>query len=296
MLPVLTSTVLTRRTSTRFSLVLRRSHAQADHQSQQHGRRPTGYSYAVKKSGTPVFISGQVGIGGDGRSPETAASSAQTEQVFQNLRTVVEACGGSMDDIVKITVFVTDPAFRSAVVAARQRHFTQGDYPASHLSRRLRSRRAAAPRRDRSGGHDRLIASDRRCAGRCRTRRSPPQHGAAGAAALRRAQSIRRASAYLQRAPTAGSRRSTQRRIVMVQATSSSSWLAVLTLSVELAGATGFSNRPRRGRCGDSSGWALGFFRFGGLEVVGLTGRSTPGLLRRGRPGVCARHRRRSPT
>jgi hypothetical protein len=45
---------------------------------------------------------------------------------------------------------------------------------------------------------------------------------------------------------------------------------AVLTLSGELADATGF-NRPRRGRCGDSSGWALGFSRFGGLEVVGLT-------------------------
>lgn len=47
--------------------------------------------------------------------------------------------------------------------------------------------------------------------------------------------------------------------------------VAVLTLSVQLADATGFGNRPRRGRCGDSSGWALGFFRFGGLEVVGLT-------------------------
>ena len=47
--------------------------------------------------------------------------------------------------------------------------------------------------------------------------------------------------------------------------------MAVLMLSVELAGATGFGHRPRRGRCGDSSGWALGFFRFGGLEVVGLT-------------------------
>jgi hypothetical protein len=48
--------------------------------------------------------------------------------------------------------------------------------------------------------------------------------------------------------------------------------LAVLALSAEMAGATGFGNRFRPGRCGDGSGWSRGgFFRFNGLEVVGLT-------------------------
>ncbi len=92
---------------------------------------PTGYSYAVKKRGTPVFISGQVGLTADGRLAGAGDIEAQTEQVFHNLRAVVEACGGSMDDIVKITVFVTDPAFRPTVAAARQRHFKEGEYPAS---------------------------------------------------------------------------------------------------------------------------------------------------------------------
>ena len=36
-----------------------------------------------------------------------------------------------MDDIVKINIYVTDAAYRSAVVAARQRHFKEGQYPAS---------------------------------------------------------------------------------------------------------------------------------------------------------------------
>jgi 2-iminobutanoate/2-iminopropanoate deaminase len=92
---------------------------------------PSGYSYAVKKRGTPVFISGQVGLTAEGRLPGEGDIDAQTEQAFQNLRTVVEACGGSIDDIVKLTIFVTDPAFRSAVVSARQRHFKEGAYPAS---------------------------------------------------------------------------------------------------------------------------------------------------------------------
>lgn len=92
---------------------------------------PSGYSYAVRKSGTPVFISGQVALDADGRLVGEGDAAAQTEQAFKNLRTVVEACGGTLDDIVKITVFVTDPSYRPAVAAARQKHFTEGQYPAS---------------------------------------------------------------------------------------------------------------------------------------------------------------------
>jgi hypothetical protein len=46
--------------------------------------------------------------------------------------------------------------------------------------------------------------------------------------------------------------------------------IAALTFGAGGADATGFGNRSRPGRCGDSSGFALGF-RLGGLEVVGLT-------------------------
>ena len=92
---------------------------------------PAGYSYAVKKSGTPVYIAGQVAIDGQGRIVGEGDAAAQAEQAFQNLRTVVEACGGRMDDVVKINVYVTDAAYRSAIVAARQRHFKDGQYPAS---------------------------------------------------------------------------------------------------------------------------------------------------------------------
>ncbi len=92
---------------------------------------PTGYSYAIKKSGTPVFISGQVALDAEGKLVGENDVAAQVEQVFRNLRTVVEGCGGTMDDVVKITIFVTDAAYRPAVAAARQRHFREGAYPAS---------------------------------------------------------------------------------------------------------------------------------------------------------------------
>jgi enamine deaminase RidA (YjgF/YER057c/UK114 family) len=92
---------------------------------------PRGYSYAVKKSGTPVFISGQVAIDGKGQFVGENDAEAQVEQVFRNLRTVVEASGGTLDDIVNLHIYVTDAAYRPAVVAARDRHFKAGQYPAS---------------------------------------------------------------------------------------------------------------------------------------------------------------------
>jgi 2-iminobutanoate/2-iminopropanoate deaminase len=93
--------------------------------------KPTGYSYAIKKSGTPVFISGQVALDGEGKLVGENDAAAQTEQVFKNLQAVVEGCGGTMDDIVKITIFVTDPSSRPAVAAARLKWFKEGQWPAS---------------------------------------------------------------------------------------------------------------------------------------------------------------------
>jgi enamine deaminase RidA (YjgF/YER057c/UK114 family) len=92
---------------------------------------PRGYSYAVKKSGTPVYISGQVAIDGQGQLVGENDAEAQVEQVFRNLRTVVEAAGGTLDDIVNLHIYVTDAAYRPAVVAGRQKHFKEGQYPAS---------------------------------------------------------------------------------------------------------------------------------------------------------------------
>jgi enamine deaminase RidA (YjgF/YER057c/UK114 family) len=92
---------------------------------------PTGYSYAVKKSGTPVFIAGQVALDGAGKVVGEGDAAAQAEQVYQNLKTVVEACGGTLADIVKLNVYTTDLSYRPAIAAARQKHFSDGQFPAS---------------------------------------------------------------------------------------------------------------------------------------------------------------------
>ena len=67
------------------------------------------YSQAIQIEGL-VFVSGQLGVRPD--SPELVGSSIQeqTEQVFANLRAILEAAGTSLDRLVKTTVFLADLA------------------------------------------------------------------------------------------------------------------------------------------------------------------------------------------
>ena len=54
---------------------------------------------------------------------------AQIEQVFSNLTAVCEAAGGSLQDIVKLNIFLTDLSHFALVNEVMARHFSQ-PYPA----------------------------------------------------------------------------------------------------------------------------------------------------------------------
>ena len=57
---------------------------------------------------------------------------AQAKATFTKIRHLVEAAGGSMADILKVTIFVTDITQREKVWQARREFFT-GNFPASTL-------------------------------------------------------------------------------------------------------------------------------------------------------------------
>lgn len=65
------------------------------------------YSQAVRH-GEWVFLSGQVAIDPSRGGLIDGDIAAQTRQVLGNLRAVCEAAGGSLDDIVKLTIYLTD--------------------------------------------------------------------------------------------------------------------------------------------------------------------------------------------
>ncbi|BAP45479.1 endoribonuclease L-PSP [Pseudomonas sp. StFLB209] len=64
------------------------------------------YSPAVRSNGF-LFVSGQVGSREDG-SPQPGLQN-QVRRAFDNLNAILEAAGGSFEDVVDVTVFMVDP-------------------------------------------------------------------------------------------------------------------------------------------------------------------------------------------
>jgi reactive intermediate/imine deaminase len=79
-----------------------------------------------------LYVSGIVAVDGDGRLVGGDDVVAQTRQVFENMRAVLEAAGCGFEDVVKVTVFLTDVDDRARINPVRQEVF--GDArPASTL-------------------------------------------------------------------------------------------------------------------------------------------------------------------
>lgn len=57
---------------------------------------------------------------------------AQASTILSKIKRLVEAAGGAMADVVKITVYITDINQRQGVWKARQEHFT-GDFPTATM-------------------------------------------------------------------------------------------------------------------------------------------------------------------
>jgi 2-iminobutanoate/2-iminopropanoate deaminase len=63
------------------------------------------YSQAIKAGGF-VFVSGQLGLEPGAKEMAEGGVAAQTEQIFANLRAILEAAGSSLDQLVKTTVYL----------------------------------------------------------------------------------------------------------------------------------------------------------------------------------------------
>lgn len=69
-----------------------------------------GYSQAWRIDGPAsiLFIAGQVALAPDGSLVGEGDFDAQCRQVFENLRTILEAAGATFENVVKVTVYMTD--------------------------------------------------------------------------------------------------------------------------------------------------------------------------------------------
>ncbi len=80
-------------------------------------------------AGQFLFVSGQLPINPDKGEMVDGDIAARAEQVFDNISAIVRSAGGSMADVVKVTLFLTDMADFQQVNEVYSRHF-QSPYPA----------------------------------------------------------------------------------------------------------------------------------------------------------------------
>lgn len=97
------------------------------------GPKPVGlYSQAVKV-GNLLFISGQIG-----QNPETGKLvkgdvEREVIQVFENLKNILEESGTSMENLLKVTIFVKDISIFNVLQKVRPKYF-KAEPPASTLA------------------------------------------------------------------------------------------------------------------------------------------------------------------
>ena len=99
--------------------------------------KPSGYSHGViAAGGRTLYLAGQPGIDASGKVAAPGDLVAQFRQALSNMQTVVEAAGGSMGCIAKLTFFVVDKDAYKALLkplGEEFRAFFQGHYPATTL-------------------------------------------------------------------------------------------------------------------------------------------------------------------
>jgi len=99
--------------------------------------RPRGFSHGVVvEGGRLLMLAGQDASDAEGRVIAPGDLVAQYEQVVKNLKAVVEAAGGRLQDVVKLNIYVTDrDAYRAQLKQLGEIHraYFGRHYPAMAL-------------------------------------------------------------------------------------------------------------------------------------------------------------------
>lgn len=91
-------------------------------------------SHGVKvTAGNLVFVSGQVARNVHGELVGKGDIKAQTRQALENVKDVLEVAGATMDDVVKVTVFVTNVVEHYTEIHEARAEYWKTDYPASTM-------------------------------------------------------------------------------------------------------------------------------------------------------------------
>jgi enamine deaminase RidA (YjgF/YER057c/UK114 family) len=97
-------------------------------------QRERAYSPAVKVAGgTTIYMAGQTGYQDDRGEVYPGDFDSQVRVAFERMRKTLEAAGGQLEDIVTMTVFITDMSNGTRFTQLRRQFFPEDRYPASAL-------------------------------------------------------------------------------------------------------------------------------------------------------------------
>ena len=85
----------------------------------------------IAGEGVTLHITGQVGWDAEGRLVGPGDAATQAVQAFENIRVILEAAGGALEDIVALTIYFLDRGDLPAIREVRQRYLPMPGAPAS---------------------------------------------------------------------------------------------------------------------------------------------------------------------
>jgi enamine deaminase RidA (YjgF/YER057c/UK114 family) len=85
----------------------------------------------VVKAGNTVYIAGQVALDANAEIVGRDDISAQTKQVFENLRAALASVDADFTNLARITVYATDASYRPTIAAVRREYLGSPDPVAS---------------------------------------------------------------------------------------------------------------------------------------------------------------------
>ena len=99
--------------------------------------KPTGYTHVVVVNGPgkTIYISGQVALNAQGEVVGKGDLQVQTVQVYENLKTALQAAGATFNDVVKLNTYIVNykPEQVAIVRSVRSNYISKENPPASTL-------------------------------------------------------------------------------------------------------------------------------------------------------------------
>jgi 2-iminobutanoate/2-iminopropanoate deaminase len=94
------------------------------------------FSQAIQ-AGNTIYLAGQVALDPDGKVVGKGDMKAQTRQAWENIKAILEAAGASLNDVVKVTQFITDMSCFIDTQEVRKEYFK--DYAPASTSVEVKS-------------------------------------------------------------------------------------------------------------------------------------------------------------